>query len=262
MIYTPLPEDKRRRPARRITDACLFLSVVFVGGCVDIRLQDPNVRYVAFGDSTTAGPSERNYPDIVRELLGEETKSFANEGRSGENAEDGLVRLRSLIDGDIFPNANVLLYWQGGNDVTDFIKDNDRFLLWSPSDEGYPFADELDAHLGETQQNIESAIAAARDTGWEVYAATYFPILETLQICDALPFDLLLPGQASNANDYLVRLNQRIRAAADEQNAVLVDVAAASEIGESSANYHDCNHLSEQGNEIAAGLFLDAIGRR
>lgn len=233
-----------------------------VGGCVDIRSPDPDVRFVAFGDSTTAGPSSRDYPDILRELLGEETKAFTNEGRSGENTEDGLVRLRSLLNGDIYPNANVFLYWQSGNDLSDFIKDHDRFLLWPPNDSDYPFSDELAAHLAKTQANIESAIAAAQNAGWEVYVATYFAMLETLQVCDALPFDLLLPGQANNANAYILRLNERIRAASNKRNATIVDVAAESEIGASSANYHDCNHLSEQGNAIAARLFLDAIGSR
>ena len=49
----------------------LIAAFVLVGGCADFRLPDPAVVYVAFGDSSTAGPSERDYPDILRELLGE-----------------------------------------------------------------------------------------------------------------------------------------------------------------------------------------------
>ena len=248
---------------RRAGRAGLVLSVVCLtgclAGCVDIRVPSPDVRYIAFGDSTTAGPSTREYPDILRELLGAETKTFVNEGQSGENTEDGLARWRSLLDGDIYPNATVLLYWEGGNDVSDFIKEHDRFLLWSPDDPGYPFTAQLEDQLRATQANIESAVAAGRDAGLQVWVATYFAILETFQVCDALPLAVLLPGQAANANAYLAKLNERIRAAAVEQGAILVDVAGEDGIGSNADNYHDCNHLSEDGNGIAARLFFEAI---
>ncbi|MEK7756569.1 MAG: hypothetical protein AAB385_05100, partial [Planctomycetota bacterium] len=63
-----------------------------------------------------------------------------------------------------------------------------------------------------------------------------------------------------NANAYIARLNERIRTAADNQDAVLVDVAAVDDVlRQDQANYFDCNHLSEQGNGIVANLFFQSI---
>jgi len=238
----------------------VVVTLLFVGGCVEIRVPDPNVRYVAFGDSSTSGPSTRDYPDILRSLLDTAPETFANEGSSGETSEEGLDRLKSLIAEEIYPNADVLFYWEGGNDITGFIKDHDLFLLASPDDADYPFSNELTQRLAETQANIESAVAAAQGTGSRVYLATYFFLLENIAGCEALPLDVVLPGQARNANAYITRLNERIRTAAAKQDAILVDVAAADEIlRQDQANYSDCNHLSERGNAIVANLFLQAI---
>ncbi|GAG17174.1 unnamed protein product, partial [marine sediment metagenome] len=67
-------------------------------------------------------------------------------------------------------------------------------------------------------------------------------------------------AQAVNANAYLGRLNERIREAVAARGAILVDVGAEDEvIRPDQANYFNCNHLSEQGNEIVAELFFDAI---
>jgi len=238
----------------------VVVTLLFLGGCVEIRVPDPNVRYVAFGDSSTSGPSTRDYPDILRSLLDETPETFANEGGSGETSGEGLTRLKSLLADGIFPNADVLLYWEGGNDITGFIKDKDPFLLASPDDPDYPLSNDLAQRLAETQANIESAVAAAQSVGLRVYAATYFLLLEDIAECGALPLDVVLPGQARNANVYIARLNERIRAAAANQGAVLVDVAAADDIlRQDQANYFDCDHLSEQGNGIVANLFFQSI---
>jgi len=238
----------------------VVVTLLFLGGCVEIRVPDPNVRYVAFGDSSTSGPSTRDYPDILRSLLDEAPETFANEGGGGETSGEGLARLKSLLADGIFPNADALLYWEGGNDITGFIKDNDPFLLASPDDPDYSLSNDLTQRLAETQANIESAVAAARNAGLRVYAATYFLLLEDIAGCDALPLNVVLPGQARNANVYIARLNERIRAAAANQGAVLVDVAAADDIlRQDRANYFDCDHLSEQGNAIVANLFFQAI---
>ena len=236
------------------------VSVLLLSGCVEIRVPDPNVRYVAFGDSSTSGPSTRDYPDILRSLLSEAPETFANEGQSGETSAEGLARLRSLLADGIFPNAAVLLFWEGGNDITGFIKDLDPFLLASPDDPDYPLPTDLTQRLTETQANIESAVAAAASAGFRVYVGTYFFLREDIAQCDALPLTVILPVQAQNANVYISRLNERIRAAAANQGAVLVDVAAADDIlRQDQANYVDCDHLSEQGNGIVANLFLQAI---
>ena len=114
--------------------AALLLS----GGCAEFRVPDPNVIYVAIGDSSTSGPSTRDYPDILQELLDVAPDTFANEGGSGETSEEGLDHLTFLLEEEIFPNAEVLLYWMGGNDIAEFIKDHDPFLLASPDDPDYP----------------------------------------------------------------------------------------------------------------------------
>lgn len=232
----------------------------FISGCEAFRVPDPNVIYLAFGDSSTLGPSTRDYPEILRSLLDEAPEAFANEGDSGETSEEGLARLQSLLADEIYPNADVLLYWEGGNDITGFIKDHDPFLLASPDETDYPLANDLALHLSKIQLNIESAVAAARNARLRVYVATYFFLQEDIAECDALPLPVVLPSQARNANAYINRLNERIRAAAANQNAVLVDVAAADDVlRQDPANYFDCNHLSERGNDIVANLFFQAI---
>ena len=241
----------------------LGIATVLIGalsGCVEIRMPDPDVVYIAFGNSTTAGPSTRDYPDILRELLGKPSESFANEGSSGETSSEGLTRLRGLFSNEIFPNAETLLYWESGNDITAFIKDHDPFVLFSPMDADYPFTAELLARLDATQDNIEAAIGAAQGGGLDVYVATYFTMREDLQQCDALPLDVILPVQAQRANAYITLLNARIRAAVAATGATLVDVAIAGAVLRSDpANYHNCNHLSAQGNAVVAQLFFDAL---
>jgi lysophospholipase L1-like esterase len=239
--------------------ACGVAGLV-VAGCVEIRIPDHAVRYVAFGDSATAEETADGYPEILRMLLDEPREAFANEGISGETSEEGLVRLELLLTDGIYPSAELLLYWEGGNDITEFISEHDRFLLYSPDAPDYPLAEELAEQLDRSQANIESAIAAAQRKGFSVFVATYYFMRESIGICDALPLNLLLPPQAVNANGYVARLNERIRAATVNQGAILVDVASEDGLIRSNAdNYVDCNHLSGQGNTIVADLFFDAI---
>ena len=245
---------------RRIAAFALVTVSLLVTGCGRIRLPDPTVRYIAFGDSATSGPSTRDYPDILRELLGEAPAAFANEGRGGESTPRGLARLEVLLAEGFYPNAEILFYWEGGNDVTEFIEAHDRFLLLSPDDPDYPFSADLVQDLDRVQANVESAITAGRRAGLEVYVATYYFLREEAAECEAFPLDFVLPFQAQAANAYLVRLNARLRTAAADSGATLVDVAAADDLlRPDRANYFDCNHLSEQGNAVVADLFFDAI---
>lgn len=240
--------------------SCCLAMPWMVGGCVEIRVPDALVSYVAFGDSTTQGPSARDYPDILRELLGTAPETFANEGLGGETTEEGLTRLKSLLASGLFPEAAILMYWEGGNDVTDFIQEHDPFLLFSLSDPDYPFAAALSDRLDEVQGNIEEAILAAQRARLNVFVATYFLLREELGICDALPLDLLLPAQARRANEYVLALNERIRLATANRGALLADVgASAGVLAADPANYFNCNHLSEQGNTIVANIFLDVL---
>ncbi len=238
----------------------MVVTLLILSGCESFHVPDPNVIYVAFGDSSTAGPSARDYPDVLQSLLGVAPETFANVGGSGETSEEGLERLKSLIADEIFPNAEVLLYWEGGNDISGFIKDHDPFLLASPDDPDYPLTNDLELRLSGIQLNIESAILAARNARLRVYVATYFFLREDVAECDALLLPVILASQAHNANAYIARLNERIRTAAANQDAALVDVAAADDLlRQDPANYFDCNHLSEQGNAIVADLFLQAL---
>jgi len=236
-----------------------MLSLVLSGGCIDIITPDPAVRYVAFGDSMTKGPSEKDYHEFLRERLGMKPETFANEGHGGETTDDGLQRLVALLNNEIYPNAEVLLYWEGGNNVTDFIQHHDPLLLLSPDDDDYLFAGSLAADLDGIQDDIESAIRAAHDAGLEVRVATYFHLRESIDQCPALPLDILLPYQAERANVYIGMLNERIRQGALSEGATLVDVETINgTLHVDEDNYHNCNHLSAQGNELVADLFYEA----
>jgi len=241
-----------------------MLVLLGAGSCgMDSAFRTPNpaVRYVAFGDSTTAGPSERDYPDFLRELLGEPEEAFANEGEGGETAPEGLERLLGLIDAQIYPNAEVFLYWQGGSDVVDLIGLIDPFLLFSPDEENYPFDELLPQKLDDTEAALEAGIQAAQDAGWRVYIATYFPMAPEVTECGALPFDIAFPGQITRADTYIERLNERIRAAASSRGATLVDIAAYGDALRSDPDhYFNCDHLSASGNEIAARIFYNRVG--
>ncbi len=62
------------------------------------------------------------------------------------------------------------------------------------------------------------------------------------------------------ANNYVMRLNEHIRTAAENRGATVVDIVARdSDIRADADNYANCNHLSEQGNTIAAEVFHEAI---
>lgn len=246
--------------ARLGTYGVLPVLLSIVAGCEDVRIPDPAVRYLAFGDSTTRGPSDLNYPDVLPELLGEEPAAFGNEGSGGETAAEGVERLRFLLEGGFFPNAHTLLYWQGGIDLMDFIGRTDPLVALSPGNADYPFRPALTAELDRIQADIEAALAQARGAGLSVYAATYFWPPETLTACDRLFLDFMLPGQARNVRGYVQLLNDRIRRAAANQGAVLVDVAEiAPLLAADPANFRNCNHLSEKGNRRVAEVFAESL---
>ena len=248
---------------KRIVSSLLILPILLVTSCgsgTAFRVPDPNVLFVAFGDSTTAGPSERDYPDILREKLQQPPGTFSNEGRGGESTEKGLERLGDLIEFGIFPNAEIFIYWEGGKDISEFIGDHDRFLLFSPEDPNYPFPDSLVNLLAEITTNIRDVVRLARGAGWEVYVATFFPIVANFGECPALPLDIILPGQAINANAYIRLLNDSIRSAAATGGANLLDVSSLGDLLTADGdNYFNCNHLSAVGNEIVAEFFADEL---
>ena len=115
---TPIPTMENKRYGRGIAATFVALTPLLAvsAACDTVAVPDPDVRFVAFGDSTTAGPSERDYPDILREMLEEPVEAFANEGVGGEASEDGLQRLRDILEAELFPNAEVWLHWEGGGE--------------------------------------------------------------------------------------------------------------------------------------------------
>lgn len=254
---TELQDHPLARMALAVAGLCMLMTTA----CTEdaLRLPDPSVRYIAFGDSATAGPAGGSYVDFLAERLGEPPAAFANEGRGGETAEEGAERLRSYLHRGLFPNAHTLLYWQGGADLIDFLQENDPLLVFSPDDSDYPFADALDARLDQTQADIGRALAAGREAGLAVFAATYYFFPMGSVNCEPLFLGVLLPAQAEHANEYVLLLNERIRAAAAAQEAILVDVATLdAELRADDANYENCNHLSAAGNDIVAGLWFEA----
>lgn len=247
---------------QRCTLHLLAATPALLAGCVDLRVPDPDVVYVAFGDSATDGPAERDYPELLADLLAVPQRQMANEGHSGETIADGRERLADLLADDVYvyPNAQVLLLWEGGGDLVDFIGDVDPFLFWSVDDSDYPYGDELAEKLDEIAGNLGDAIAAARSAGLDVYVATYFPIQGSFEECPALPFEIIFPGQADRANEYLALLNARIRQTATARGATLVDIARdADDLADDADNYVNCNHLSEAGNARVAEVFRDDL---
>ncbi|GJM25973.1 MAG: hypothetical protein DHS20C16_23880 [Phycisphaerae bacterium] len=250
------------RIRKHFVAATILSAIIALGGCgeFNFNVPDPDVHFIAFGDSTTDGPSNRNYWDILRERLDEDPIRFVNEGNGGETTEEGLQRLQRIIALETYPNATTLLLWEGGSDIIDFIGETDSLLIFSPDSTDYPFAGRLTELLDDSQTNLEQQISAAQVAGWEVYVATLFPIREQTASCDPLPLNILLAPQAINANVYVRRLNDRIVSAAENTGATLVDIDSRSdEINASGENYFDCNHLSSAGNEIAADQFLRAF---
>ena len=80
------------------------------------------------------------------------------------------------------------------------------------------------------------------------------------EVCPALPLDIILPGQAINANVYIRLLNDSIRSAAATGGANVLDVSSLGDLLTANGdNYFNCNHLSAVGNEIVAEFFADEL---
>lgn len=248
---------------RVIVGTTLSLTLICAGfGCGEhnLLIPDPAVRYLVFGDSSISGHPSLNIPDILPELLGQPKETFANQGKGGETASAGLERLRRILSLGVYPNAHTLLYWEGGADIINLIREVDILLLFSPDAADYPDFSRLNEVLAHVQDTVETVIAEGRGAGLNVYVATYFSLREAVTPCDPLFLDIILPAQARNANVYVSLLNGRIRLAAINQGAVVVEVASADDLlHNDEANFLNCNHLSSQGNEIVARIFADTL---
>jgi len=233
-------------------------SLLPLTGC-GIGLPDPAARLVAFGDSATAGPDQPGYPEQLADLLGD-ARLVANAGMGGESTFEGLDRLGLILQFETFPNAVGLLYWEGGNDVIEFLRGHDPLLVLSPGSPDFPFSTELSDRLDEVQANIERAIEMGHDAGWTVLVVTYYPFAPGGTACPALPLGVLTADQSEIADEYALLLNERIRRAAGAAGAKVV---AVDELGETlvadDSNYFNCNHLSASGNGLVARLVADAV---
>lgn len=197
-----LKTERSQNPSRRPLPLTLLLPLTLaIAGCA--AAPDPAVRYIAFGDSTTAGPADTQYWQFLRDDLHQPAESFAGQGRGGEQTANGLDRLQGLLDAGLYPNARVLLYWQGGNDLIAFVHSHDPLLVLSPKAADYPFVAELAAALDTTQGNIEQAIRLGRQAGLTVYAANYFYLSAQTGQCKPALLGVLLPTQQDRVTEYI-----------------------------------------------------------
>jgi hypothetical protein len=232
--------------------------LIAVGACGP--RPDPAVRFIAFGDSSSDGPAEPDYPDVLRERLGEPPEALAVEVSGGETAEAGRDRFRDIMELGLFPNAHTLLYWEGAASVLKRAVQLDPLFTLSPLDPGYPHAQELTRLLDGAESAITDVLTMARDAGMSVYVATYFPPPDFSTLCRALPTIIYLPQQGRVAAGYVELLNERIRRAAQAAGATVVDVASLrDEFRANPRYYYDCNHLSAAGNTRVAELFEQII---
>jgi lysophospholipase L1-like esterase len=217
-------------------------------------------RYLAFGDSATAGADQPTYPQWLAELLQLSEQEVVNLGDSGEKAADGLPRLNEIMDCDSYPHAEYLLYWEGGNDLIDFVQSVDPALRFSPNDLRYPYSQELDATLQSIVATQQAAITLAREHGLTPLIATYYQLLPHISPCSLTPLDELTEGQVENANDYNELFAGQIRQMAGQEGIGVADILSESgALLDDPANFANCNHASGAGNKIIADIWLAAL---
>lgn len=197
-------------------------------------------RFLAFGDSITVGtvstfnPSGdppyintdvpgASYPAVLQQLLAarytSQTITVVNEGKGGERAVDGVGRASSVFNAN---RPEVALIMDGYND------------------------------LGVGEAGIAPAIAAindmakdARFRGARVFLATLTPP----------PVNV----NRGISNTTIVRFNDKLKAMARGENAVLVDVYAAMASDPNRYNSADGRHLNVEGYRKVAETFFAAI---
>jgi lysophospholipase L1-like esterase len=198
-------------------------------------------KFLAFGDSITVGvvstdnpnapppyilrdvPNDA-YPAVLQRLLAAryptQTITMINEGKGGEKAVDSVRRAQSVFNAN---RADVVMIMDGYNDLSTG---------------------------GEA--NIDSAIAAVNDMvkdarfrGARVFLATLTP--PPVQVNRGI------------SNSTIVRFNEKLRAMARGENAVLVDVYAAFAPDPNRYNSADGRHPNEAGYRKIAETFFAAI---
>ncbi len=220
----------------------------------------PDVRYIALGDSITGTQETDTYPRFLVAQLGISHDEFAAEGSGGRTVAGGLQRLSEILEFDLYPNTEVLIYFLGGADVINFLNSFDPSLTAAPSDPDYPFADPLAALLDPLRLTMRDTLQLAIVQGFEVFAATYFPLPAGVAPCDPLGGGALDDIAAARVNEYIDLLNDLIIELGGELNVTLVDLSQPdSLLHQDGANFADCTHPNEAGAEIIANHFADAL---
>lgn len=198
--------------------------------------------YIAFGDSITAGENgegsllfidgANSYP---MQLLGmmqgrytTQTPQVHNCGLEGESAEDGAVRIDSVLD---FYKADVLLLLEGINSLSgDFLRDS------------------AVVHVA-----LSHDIAAAKSRGMAgVFISTLLPVFP--QNCGPLTPTC----RAGHDNTEIANINTVIVSLAQQQNVQLVDAHSAFD-GHPEYIDNDGLHPLPLGNKVLAQQFLTAV---
>lgn len=200
-------------------------------------------KFLAFGDSITVGVVSTDnpsppppyiltnvpaaaYPEVLRQLLAArystQSITMINEGKGGEKAVDSVGRAQSVFNAN---RPEVALIMDGYNDLS---------------------------LLGEA--GIDPAIAAVNDMvkdarfrGARVFLGTLTPP----------PVNV----NRGIGNSTISRYNEKLKAMAKGENAVLVDVYAAFAVDPNRYNSADGRHPNEAGYRLIAETFFAAIQR-
>jgi len=197
-------------------------------------------KFLAFGDSITVGtvsadnPAgnppyintdiQASYPTVLRQLLAaryaSQTITMINEGKGGEKAVDGVGRAQSVFNAN---RPEVALIMDGYNDLSTF----------------------GEAGIDPAIAAVNDMVKDARFRGARVFLATLTP-----------------PPVSVNrgiGNSTIVRYNDKLKAMAKGENAVLVDVYAAFAVDPNRYNSADGRHPNEAGYRLIAETFFAAI---
>lgn len=193
---------------------------------------EPPTRYIAFGDSITAGMGddpereERGYPPRLEDLLQEAgiNAQVDNHGLGAERTPEGLTRIDGVLDG----GGDVLLLMEGTNDITRFIG------------------------LETTLFNLDQMAAKAEARGMEAVHATMIPRIPNARID---------PENHSNQ-----RTCERIRSLAGSLRRELVDnFEVFGSIPNVFAELYwddpidEVGHPNGPGYDVMAGVFADVL---
>ena len=192
-------------------------------------------KFLAFGDSITAGttspaPSiltlnvEDSYPTKLLALLSQryqdQTIVVKNAGQAGEKIDEGRSRLSGVLDAN---DPQVLLLLEGANDLNTGRGDAISTII----------------------HGLEDMIGKAERRNIAVLLATFPPQNPA--------------GKRGNGANYVPELNQKIRALAADEGAILVDLYAG--FGGTWVGYigEDGLHPTPQGYDRMAEIWRDKI---